>query len=762
MQDATAESVALRSSQSRNFQLHTSPNVPGVLDVPDGSLGTALDPPLKPSLWSQRTGRPPQISWPFLYKQRRRLEENWNKGRFTNFQLPHPAYPDEAHRECVYTIQFFGKWLVSGSRDKTLRIWDLDTRRLRGAPLTGHTQSVLCLQFDPTEKEDVIISGSSDTNVIVWRFSTGQKIQEIARAHAESVLNLRFDERFLVTCSKDKLIKIWSRRQTSPADPNYPKFNSRSDAKLPTYIVDTSSLAPNILEARIANQQSKVLTPYTLLMTLDGHNAAVNAIQIDRDEIVSASGDRLIKVWNVHDGRCLKTLMGHQKGIACVQFDSRRIVSGSSDNTVRIYDHVTGAEVACLHGHSNLVRTVQAGFGDLPGAEDEMRLEAEASDNRFREALRSGEIAPTQFARSRRSSSRRDAGPSALSEIMAVGAKLPPGGGGSQWGRIVSGSYDESIIIWKKDRKGKWVVGQRLRQEDAARAAGGIDVRGTGQNETQAQVPNINQTGAANPSQQHPTAGQGAAAPASVAAAAHLPALSAPQIMAQAMQTSMAGLQNGIQNVMNIGAHMNGGPAPGPNTASNMPHAPLHAHWMQPSAQQAMQQLQNHAQNIAQNAGNQASHGQQQTAHNQNQVHAAPHHGQVMQQQMDYIHQQNILASNQFTHAYQQQHQQQQNHSHNNQQDVQQLQQAQAQHSGNGNASPLPGFPNIPQLHAPVGHPFVPPTHPHAAQPASRVFKLQFDARRILCCSQDPRIVGWDFAAGDEEIESASKFFVGP
>lgn len=41
----------------------------------------------------------------------------------------------------------------------------------------------------------------------------------------------------------------------------------------------------------------------------------------------------------------------------------------------------------------------------------------------------------------------------------------------------------------------------------------------------------------------------------------------------------------------------------------------------------------------------------------------------------------------------------------------------------------------------------------------SRVFKLQFDARRIICCSQDPTIVGWDFANNDKEIIQASQFF---
>jgi F-box and WD-40 domain protein 1/11 len=57
------------------------------------------------------------------------------------------------------------------------------------------------------------------------------------------------------------------------------------------------------------------------------------------------------------------------------------------------------------------------------------------------------------------------------------------------------------------------------------------------------------------------------------------------------------------------------------------------------------------------------------------------------------------------------------------------------------------------------------PPHPLAAPlnanngTNSRVFKLQFDARRIICCSQDPTIVGWDFANGDKDIMLASQFF---
>ncbi len=49
--------------------------------------------------------------------------------------------------------------------------------------------------------------------------------------------------------------------------------------------------------------------------------------------------------------------------------------------------------------------------------------------------------------------------------------------------------------------------------------------------------------------------------------------------------------------------------------------------------------------------------------------------------------------------------------------------------------------------------------HHHLPANMARVFKLQFDARRIICCSQTSVIVGWDFANGDEQIIEASRFF---
>jgi len=73
----------------------------------------------------------------------------------------------------------------------------------------------------------------------------------------------------------------------------------------------------------------------SLRRMLLGHRAAVNVIDFDRRYIVSASGDRTIKVWDMSTCEFVRTLNGHKRGIACLQYRDSLVVSGSSDNSIR-------------------------------------------------------------------------------------------------------------------------------------------------------------------------------------------------------------------------------------------------------------------------------------------------------------------------------------------------------------------------------------------------------------------------------------------
>lgn len=639
-----------------------------------------------------------KLNWQYLYSQRRRLEANWEAERYTNFQLPHPAYPEEAHEECIYTIQHSGKYLVSGSRDKTLRIWDLDTCRLVRAPLRAHSGSVLCLQFDADPEEDLIVSGSSDATVVLWKFSTGQVIQRLRKAHRESVLNVRFDKRVLVTCSKDKTIKIFNRKPLMAGELGYPDTSGAVNP-VPTYL-SNYGYNPS------PNAGLPVKPPYSMIGCLEGHGAAVNAVQIHGNEVVSASGDRTVKVWDWPEQTCIRTLIGHSKGIACVQYDGRRIVSGSSDNEVKVFDKESGLEVASLRAHTNLVRTVQAGFGDLPFSAEEDKEDAKAIDHEYFRAVDSGAVSRDTYQRGRP----RNAGSRKPEDITAYGAKLPPGGGGGRFGRIVSGSYDETIIIWRRDKEGVWRAQHTLRQEEAAHAAlrmvqtprrsnDSITSQASSQPPTSSQAPPLpTSTTQSTPSQSN----QGLLADVDAPAVPFAPGSDAwyRYTIATAVTQGAAALRQALQRYPLILNHDYLD-----QVIATLPGA----------TQQLMSTIVGTARQTHGPLGNRPS-----TSH----THTTP-----------------------------------------------------GTSNGPGPTSQTAGTQTVPQVTVPsppaaptpqVAHPVVQhaapaphPPHHHHHLPTSmaRVFKLQFDARRIICCSQTSVIVGWDFANGDEQIIEASRFF---
>ena len=104
---------------------------------------------------------------------------------------------------------------MSGLRDNTIKMWDRQTLQQYSKVLTGHTGSVLCLQYD----DKVIISGSSDSTVRVWDLETGEMVNTLIH-HCEAVRGVSFNFKtgMMVTCSKDRSIAVWD--MISPTEIN--------------------------------------------------------------------------------------------------------------------------------------------------------------------------------------------------------------------------------------------------------------------------------------------------------------------------------------------------------------------------------------------------------------------------------------------------------------------------------------------------------------------------------------------------------------
>ncbi|AFY55093.1 WD40 repeat-containing protein [Rivularia sp. PCC 7116] len=200
----------------------------------------------------------------------------------------------KGHKSEVWGIAFSpdGKKIVSGSWDKTLKIWKIeDTNKpILLKTITGHSDRVWAVAFSPDGK--IIASASFDSTIKLWKLD-GTLLHTL-KGHNGYVRAVAFspDGKTIASVSEDRTVKLWK-------------------------------------------------TDGTLVQTFKGHEDEVWAVAFSPDgkKIASASEDNTIKIWQL-DGTLLRTLDSHKGYVMGVAFspDGKKIVSASEDKTVIVWN----------------------------------------------------------------------------------------------------------------------------------------------------------------------------------------------------------------------------------------------------------------------------------------------------------------------------------------------------------------------------------------------------------------------------------------
>ncbi len=284
-----------------------------------------------------------------------------------------------------------GKRIVTGSYDKTAKVWEAATGRLLHT-LEGHGNRIVAVAFSPDGRR--IVTGSDDSTAKVWDATTGQPLHTLA-GHSAQVRAVAFspDGKRLVTGSVDQTAKVWDaitfhELVTIKATDAIRSVAFSPDGKR----VVTSSGTRSEWDVWNSGEETTAkvweVANGTLLLTLTGHSNSINAVTFSPDgrTILTGSWDNTAKVWDAASGQELHSLRSHSSPILSVGFspDAQRIATGSADNTARVWDADSGKELFALRGHGAAINSVAfspdgdrivTASGDwMPGAEHTARM----------------------------------------------------------------------------------------------------------------------------------------------------------------------------------------------------------------------------------------------------------------------------------------------------------------------------------------------------------------------------------------------------
>jgi WD40 repeat protein len=318
------------------------------------------------------------------------------------------------HRAPVVSLAYSqdGRFVLSGSRDGTVRLWDVRgptlLRRFWVGPLRGRGPGIDTVEHVAIGPDHRLALSAAFDAVVLLNLETGEELQSFP-VEPDYLASVAFSQdgqsalagqqgylsmwslatgqelhRFELT-AEDSGRPISMRvgvadRMVMAAFPNgtLSAWEIETEEPLWQYVIPQDILwsvafSQDGQYAVSADEDRRVVlwnlqTGQEIRRFAGQHQDAVYdvALSTDGKRLLTASADRRVILWDVDTGLPLRSFEGHSLPVRTVAFglDGETVLSGSEDRTIRLWDIESGAERFRFEGHSTTVQDVLPLPGD--------------------------------------------------------------------------------------------------------------------------------------------------------------------------------------------------------------------------------------------------------------------------------------------------------------------------------------------------------------------------------------------------------------
>ena len=239
-----------------------------------------------------------------------------------------------------------GKYALSGSYDKSIRVWNLSGNGREAACLMGHQAPIMCMEWSTIDCDGngngYLLSGAMDGMAVVWDLGVGSdaRILKGHKGHITAVEWISANDAICLTGAQDGIVQVWDANRINKPIFKLPlhRGGAVNDIVCPNPINfnNGSFIATCGADSKIhLLDPRKNFQPFT---TMEHHKDFIYAMSSCGDCLLSGGGDGILLVHDMTNGKLLYGLGANQGAVRCIAGTGNKMIAAGDDGNALVYE----------------------------------------------------------------------------------------------------------------------------------------------------------------------------------------------------------------------------------------------------------------------------------------------------------------------------------------------------------------------------------------------------------------------------------------